>query len=195
MKEAKLSIFGTLDAPSAPSSKGFAEFEGGYTFEMRQKRRERFLTVTRDELVEAARTLDIGELVETGANIRRFCIDFPTDIDIYVIPLCFLWTLICLSRESTNLSYMYTAYILYSQRISYLIYCRMTFRDSQRTHIYIYTPYFLLTIMCCQNDPSSFFFLGAHPGGNASIAIVGTSQGASAFEHLEGWNTFRKGME
>ncbi len=83
MTEAKLSIFGTLDAPSPPSSKGIAEFEGGYTFEMRQKRRERFLTVTRDELVEAARTFDIGEQVETGANRHvsvlipngRFCID------------------------------------------------------------------------------------------------------------------------
>jgi hypothetical protein len=75
VKEAKLSIFGTLDAPSAPSSKGMAEFDGGYTFEMRQKRRQRFLTVTRDELVEAARTFDIGEQVEAGANIDVFCLD------------------------------------------------------------------------------------------------------------------------
>jgi Zn-dependent M16 (insulinase) family peptidase len=100
VKEAKLSMFGSIDAPSPPSSRGLSEFGGGYTFEMRQKRRERFLNITRDEIVEAAQTFRIGEAVE-----------------------------------------------------------------------------------------------GTHPGGDTSIAIVGTSNDATAFESQDGWNIVHKGME
>jgi presequence protease len=49
-----LSLFGSLDSPVAPSAKGLAEFKYGLTHEMRQQRRERLMSVQKQDVVEMA---------------------------------------------------------------------------------------------------------------------------------------------
>jgi presequence protease len=53
-EDAKLSLFGSLDSPVAPSAKGLAEFKYGLTHEMRQQRRERLMSVQKQDVVEMA---------------------------------------------------------------------------------------------------------------------------------------------
>ena len=58
LKEAILGVFGDIDKPLSPSGKGTREFIcilRGLTPEIRQKRREDLLGVTRDDLIDAAK--------------------------------------------------------------------------------------------------------------------------------------------
>jgi Zn-dependent M16 (insulinase) family peptidase len=63
LEESKLSIFAVVDAPLSPSQKGMAEFLTGVTHEMRQKRREELLSVTRKDVLDVCEahlsTLDL----------------------------------------------------------------------------------------------------------------------------------------
>ncbi|KAJ1740765.1 Mitochondrial presequence protease [Coemansia sp. RSA 1086] len=54
MREAKLSVFGDLDAPLSVSDEGMAYFTAGITDDMRQERRERFFAVTAQDLRQVA---------------------------------------------------------------------------------------------------------------------------------------------
>ncbi|KAJ2314837.1 Mitochondrial presequence protease [Coemansia sp. Cherry 401B] len=56
MREAKLSVFGDLDAPLSVSDEGMAYFTAGITDDMRQERRERFFAVTPRDLRNVAET-------------------------------------------------------------------------------------------------------------------------------------------
>ena len=56
MDEAKLSIFQSVDAPRSLSSAGVAELTDGITPEMRQKRREALLDVTKEGLADLAQS-------------------------------------------------------------------------------------------------------------------------------------------
>ncbi|TDH70445.1 hypothetical protein CCR75_007687 [Bremia lactucae] len=55
VQEALLSVFASLDAPKTPSMKGRMSFLRGITNEMRQRRREQYLSLKRDDLVRVAR--------------------------------------------------------------------------------------------------------------------------------------------
>lgn len=52
--EAKLSIFQKIDSPVPPGSRGLTYHNARITYEMQQQRRERLLSVTKDELVATA---------------------------------------------------------------------------------------------------------------------------------------------
>ncbi|KAJ2351366.1 Mitochondrial presequence protease, partial [Coemansia erecta] len=54
LREAKLSVFGDLDAPLSVADEGMAYFTAGITDDMRQERRERFFAVTPRDLRDAA---------------------------------------------------------------------------------------------------------------------------------------------
>ncbi|CAI5739620.1 unnamed protein product [Hyaloperonospora brassicae] len=54
VQEAILSVFASIDAPKTPSMKGRMSFLRGITNEMRQRRREQYLSLTRRELVDVA---------------------------------------------------------------------------------------------------------------------------------------------
>ncbi|KAJ2381662.1 Mitochondrial presequence protease, partial [Coemansia sp. RSA 2603] len=54
LSEAKLSVFGDLDAPLAAADEGMAYFTAGITDDMRQERRERFFAVTSEDLKDVA---------------------------------------------------------------------------------------------------------------------------------------------
>ncbi|GAB9467624.1 Metalloprotease family m16c [Globisporangium polare] len=54
VQEALLSIFSSIDAPKTPSSTGRMTFLRGITNEMRQKRREQYLELNREKLVDVA---------------------------------------------------------------------------------------------------------------------------------------------
>ncbi|KAK9764184.1 Mitochondrial presequence protease [Basidiobolus ranarum] len=54
LTEAKLSIFGKMDAPVSASQEGMTYFTTGLSDDMRQKRREALLSVTSNDVKEAA---------------------------------------------------------------------------------------------------------------------------------------------
>ncbi|KAL1917801.1 uncharacterized protein VTP21DRAFT_3635 [Calcarisporiella thermophila] len=63
LTEAKLSIFQSVDAPQSVSEEGMFSFADGVSDEMRQRRREALLSVTEDDVKEAAgRYLGLQEL-------------------------------------------------------------------------------------------------------------------------------------
>lgn len=53
--DAKLSLFGSLDSPVAPSSKGLSVFKYGLTYEMRQERRNRLMAAEKKSVIEVVR--------------------------------------------------------------------------------------------------------------------------------------------
>ncbi|XP_026887832.2 presequence protease, mitochondrial isoform X1 [Electrophorus electricus] len=60
--EAKLSVFSTVDAPIAPSDKGFGLFVNGISDEVKQAHRERLFAVMRKNLIDVAgRYLGFGQ--------------------------------------------------------------------------------------------------------------------------------------
>lgn len=54
LEDAKLSIFQSLDAPKSVNKTGLSQFLHGITADMRQKRREQFLDVTREQVRDVA---------------------------------------------------------------------------------------------------------------------------------------------
>ncbi|KAG1700673.1 hypothetical protein DVH05_011534 [Phytophthora capsici] len=55
VQEALLSVFASVDAPKTPSMKGRMSFLRGITNDMRQRRREQYLSLKRQDLVDVAR--------------------------------------------------------------------------------------------------------------------------------------------
>uniref|UniRef100_A0AAV1TQH3 Peptidase M16C associated domain-containing protein n=1 Tax=Peronospora matthiolae TaxID=2874970 RepID=A0AAV1TQH3_9STRA len=97
VQEATLSVFGSIDAPKTPSMKGRMSFLRGITNDMRQRRREKYLSLTRQELVDVAskyfngdtpnrRTVIIGkdsddlrEFSDKGFDLRRYTSLTPSE--------------------------------------------------------------------------------------------------------------------
>lgn len=65
--EAKMSVFGGVDAPTPPSRKGRGEFLQGITTELRQKNRDRLLSVNREDILRVADQY----LISTKSSISR----------------------------------------------------------------------------------------------------------------------------
>lgn len=53
--EARLSLFGDIDAPREPQRLGFDEVVSGKTAQMRQEQRDLLLNITKDQLVDIAK--------------------------------------------------------------------------------------------------------------------------------------------
>lgn len=71
LEEAKLSIFQGVDAPKSVNEEGMAKFLSGVTEEMRQKKRQELLDVTKDQVREAAQRF-LVEPVEKGEERVSF---------------------------------------------------------------------------------------------------------------------------
>lgn len=62
LEDAKISVFQGLDAPKAVNEEGMGTFLYGVTQEMKQKKREQFLDVTREQVQEVAQKYVVGAL-------------------------------------------------------------------------------------------------------------------------------------
>lgn len=71
LEEAKISIFQAVDAPKAVNEEGMARFLSGVTEEMRQKKREQLLDVTKAEVQEVANKY-LVDAVEKGEERMSF---------------------------------------------------------------------------------------------------------------------------
>ena len=65
--EARLSLFGDIDAPREPQTLGFDEVVSGKTTQMRQEQRDLLLNVTKDQLVDIAK-----KAYESDASMQTF---------------------------------------------------------------------------------------------------------------------------
>ncbi|KAE9030259.1 Presequence protease [Phytophthora rubi] len=90
VQEALLSVFASVDAPKTPSMKGRMGFLRGITNDMRQHRREQYLSLKRQDLVDVARKYfsedapekstviigkngdDLHEFSDKGFDVQRF---------------------------------------------------------------------------------------------------------------------------
>ncbi|KAJ9143820.1 hypothetical protein NKR23_g6292 [Pleurostoma richardsiae] len=64
LEDAKISIFQSVDAPKAVNEEGMARFLYGITDEMRQKRREQLLDVSKEQVRDAAQKYIVGALAK-----------------------------------------------------------------------------------------------------------------------------------
>lgn len=71
LEEAKISVFQSVDAPKAVNQEGMAKFLSGITEEMRQKKREQLLDVTKDQVKEAAQKY-LVDAIERGEDRAAF---------------------------------------------------------------------------------------------------------------------------
>lgn len=71
LEEAKISVFQDVDAPKAVNQEGMARFLSGITEEMRQRRREQLLDVTREQVRDAAQKY-LVEGMEKGQDRVAF---------------------------------------------------------------------------------------------------------------------------
>ena len=71
LKEAKLSVFQSVDAPQAVSDEGMTRFLSGVSDEMLQERRERLLDVTKEQVREVAQKY-IVDALENGEGRMAF---------------------------------------------------------------------------------------------------------------------------
>lgn len=71
LEEAKISIFQSVDAPKAVNQEGMGKFLSGLTNEMRQKKREQLLDVSKAQVKEAAQKY-LVETVEKGEERIAF---------------------------------------------------------------------------------------------------------------------------
>ncbi|PHH61784.1 hypothetical protein CDD81_7948 [Ophiocordyceps australis] len=71
LEEAKISLFQDIDAPKAVNQEGMDSFITGRTEEMRQKKREQLLDVTKDQVQEAAQK-HLVESIEQGRERIAF---------------------------------------------------------------------------------------------------------------------------
>ncbi|PHH77987.1 hypothetical protein CDD82_3274 [Ophiocordyceps australis] len=69
LEEAKISIFQSIDAPKAVNQEGMDSFITGRTEEMRQKKREQLLDVTKDQVQEAAQKHLVESIEQGGERI------------------------------------------------------------------------------------------------------------------------------
>ncbi len=69
LEDAKISIFQGVDAPRAVNEEGMANFVYGITDEMKQKRREQLLDVTKDQIREVAQKYIVGALSQNTERI------------------------------------------------------------------------------------------------------------------------------
>ncbi|KAI1283396.1 Metalloenzyme, LuxS/M16 peptidase-like protein [Xylaria sp. FL0933] len=93
LEEAKISVFQSVDAPKSVNTEGMLRFVSGVTDEMQQKRRERLLDVTKDQVREVAqkyivdglakqseRTAFLGkkqDWVDSSWQVREINVDVP----------------------------------------------------------------------------------------------------------------------
>lgn len=71
LEEAKISVFQSVDAPKAVNSEGMGRFLSGITEEMKQKRREQLLDVSKSQVQEVAQTY-LVEAIEKGKGRMAF---------------------------------------------------------------------------------------------------------------------------
>ncbi|TWU73375.1 Mitochondrial presequence protease [Metarhizium rileyi] len=71
LEEAKISVFQAVDAPKAVNQEGMGKFLSGITEDMRQKKREQLLDVTKHEVKEAAQTY-LVDAIEKGKERVAF---------------------------------------------------------------------------------------------------------------------------
>ncbi|KAM0252788.1 hypothetical protein ACHAQJ_007576 [Trichoderma viride] len=71
LEEAKISVFQGVDAPKSVNQEGMARFLSGITDEMRQKKREQLLDVTRDQVRDVAQKFLVGA-IERGEERTTF---------------------------------------------------------------------------------------------------------------------------
>ncbi|GJN75036.1 mitochondrial presequence protease [Purpureocillium lilacinum] len=71
LEEAKISVFQSVDAPKAVNQEGMARFLSGITEEMKQKKRQQLLDVTKEQVREAAQKY-LVETVEKGEDRVAF---------------------------------------------------------------------------------------------------------------------------
>jgi hypothetical protein len=71
LEEAKISIFQSVDAPKAVNQEGMGKFLSGISEEMRQKKREQLLDVTKAQVKDAAQKY-LVDTVEKGEDRIAF---------------------------------------------------------------------------------------------------------------------------
>ena len=71
LEEAKISVFQSVDAPKAVNQEGMSRFLSGITEEMRQKKREQLLDVTKEQVKEAAQKY-LVQALEKGEESTAF---------------------------------------------------------------------------------------------------------------------------
>ena len=80
LEEAKISVFQGVDAPKAVNQEGMGRFLSGITEEMRQKKREQLLDVTKDQVRQAAQKY-LVEAMEKGEERIAFLGEKPSWVD------------------------------------------------------------------------------------------------------------------
>lgn len=71
LEEAKISVFQAVDAPKAVNQEGMAKFLSGITEEMKQKKREQLLEVSKDQVKQVAQKY-LVEAIESGEERTAF---------------------------------------------------------------------------------------------------------------------------
>jgi presequence protease len=69
LEEAKISVFQSVDAPRAVNQEGMGRFLSGITNEMKQKRREQMLDVTKDQVRDVAKRYIVDALAKEEERI------------------------------------------------------------------------------------------------------------------------------
>ncbi|KAK1756925.1 Metalloenzyme, LuxS/M16 peptidase-like protein [Echria macrotheca] len=69
LEDAKISVFQGVDAPRAVNEEGMSNFLYGITEEMKQKRREQLLDVTKDQVREAAQSYIVDGLAKEAGRL------------------------------------------------------------------------------------------------------------------------------
>lgn len=69
LEEAKISVFQGVDAPQSVNEEGMGEFLYGVTEDMRQRRRERLLDVSMDQIREVAQTYIVDALAKDAGRL------------------------------------------------------------------------------------------------------------------------------
>ncbi|KAK5993951.1 Pitrilysin metalloproteinase [Cladobotryum mycophilum] len=80
LEEAKISVFQSVDAPKSVNQEGMARFLSGVTDEMKQKKREQLLDVTKDQVKEVAQKF-LVEAMEKGEERVAFLGEKPAWVD------------------------------------------------------------------------------------------------------------------
>ncbi|KAG5944263.1 metalloprotease [Claviceps sorghi] len=80
LEEAKISVFQTVDAPKAVNQEGMGKFLSGITEEMKQKKREQLLDVSKEQVKEVAQKY-LVEAIEKGEERVTFLGERPSWVD------------------------------------------------------------------------------------------------------------------
>jgi Zn-dependent M16 (insulinase) family peptidase len=74
IREAKLSLFASIDRPVPPGSRGLSEFSSGITYEQRERRRAQLLSVRKQDVLDAfsehvvSKTSDCVSIAALGSD-------------------------------------------------------------------------------------------------------------------------------